>query len=72
MLEPEPWMDYMEYWPRRDEEGYDGVHNGGWKWISKDAPPEMKEKFMEYKEKCDEYRKQGGYPPKDFCAHLEP
>ena len=49
------FIDYLEYYPGSDEEGYDGIHDGGWKGLSPDAPEEAKKQyaeFMEEKRRC--------------------
>lgn len=47
MIEP-IWWEYAIFYPEEDEPGYDGVHDGGIKGISDDAPDEAKKAFDEY------------------------
>ena len=44
------WLDYVEYYPCKGEDGYDGTHNGGVKGLSKDAPEDAVKHYNEYKE----------------------
>lgn len=39
---------YLEFYPMDDEEGYDGVHDGGIKGIRSDAPLEAKVAYDEF------------------------
>lgn len=39
--------EYLEYYPYSDEEGYDGVHDGGLKGIKDNAPDWAKKIFYE-------------------------
>ncbi|MBQ3394204.1 MAG: hypothetical protein IJI56_03145 [Firmicutes bacterium] len=36
---------WMEWYPKRGEEGYDGVHDGEFKGLKKDAPKEAVEAY---------------------------
>ena len=36
------------FYPEEDEPNYDGIHNGGIKGISQDAPKAAKEAYNEY------------------------
>lgn len=50
----EEWMQFLVYYPGEDEEGYDGVHDGGIKGVSDNAPAEARkafDNFMEDREK---------------------
>ena len=40
--------DYLEYYPCDDEEGYDGIHDGGIKGIRSDAPESAKKAYAEF------------------------
>lgn len=42
---------FLEFYPEEDEEGYDGVHDGGIKGIKDDAPDSAKKQFAEYQKK---------------------
>ncbi|MBR5178964.1 MAG: hypothetical protein IKW90_09240 [Lachnospiraceae bacterium] len=42
------FYDYLEFYPEEGEAGYDGVHDGGWKGLRKDAPEEAKKQYEEY------------------------
>lgn len=42
------FWDYIECYPYEDEEGYDGIHNGGIKCISKNAPKSAKLAYEKY------------------------
>lgn len=54
MMEKEPiFWKYLEFYPYEDEEDYDGVHNGGIKGISENAPDEMKEEFEKYQKEME-------------------
>lgn len=39
---------YLEFYPEEDEPDYDGIHDGGIKGISEDAPKAVKEAYDEY------------------------
>ena len=44
---------YIEFYPDEDEPDFDGVHYGGIKGISEDAPESARKAFAEYqKEQC--------------------
>lgn len=45
------FWDYLDFYPEEDEEGFDGIHDGGIKGIRDDAPGEAKKAFAEYQEK---------------------
>lgn len=45
------FWDYLDFYPEEDEEGFDGIHDGGIKGIRDDAPDEAKKAFAEYQEK---------------------
>lgn len=54
MIDKEPaFWKYLEFYPCEDEEGYDGVHDGGIKGISEDAPESAKKAFEEYKKEIE-------------------
>lgn len=59
MIERPIWWDYAEFYPYEDEEGYDGVHDGGLKGVSDDAPDEIKNAFKEYKAEMEEAERRG-------------
>lgn len=42
------FWDHLEFYPEEDEPGYDGIHDGGVKGISEDAPKAAKEAYKEY------------------------
>lgn len=42
------FIDYIEFYPEEGEEGYDGIHNGGWKGLREGAPEEAKKQYEEY------------------------
>lgn len=43
------WLQWAIYWPAEDEEGYDGVHDGGIKGLADNAPAWAQEAYKEYK-----------------------
>ena len=47
MLKPR-WLEYAIFYPSKDEEGYDGVHDGGIKGVRDDTPDDIKKEFEEY------------------------
>lgn len=51
------FWDYLEFYPEEDEEGYDGIHDGGIKGIKNNAPEPAKKQFAEYQKKQTEARK---------------
>ena len=53
------FWDYLLFYPESDEEGYDGIHDGGIKDISDDAPEEAKKQFAEYLKAKEEAEKNG-------------
>lgn len=53
------WMDYLEYYPDEGEEGFDGVHFGGIKGISPDAPEKEKAAFRLFQKEEAEAQQQG-------------
>ncbi len=46
----ESWMQYIVCYPCSDEEGFDGIHDGGWKGVRDDAPDEAKQAFQKFLE----------------------
>ena len=40
--------EYLEFYPSSNEEGYDGIHDGGIKGLRDDAPESAKKAFQEY------------------------
>lgn len=42
------FWDYLEFYPEEDEPDYDGIHDGGIKGISNDAPEAAKDAYFEY------------------------
>lgn len=59
MMEKPIWWEYAEYYPDEDEAGYDGVHDGGVKGISPDAPEEVRKAYTEYVRQAAENKKHG-------------
>lgn len=57
--ELEKFWEYLEFYPDEDEPDFDGVHCGGIKGISDDAPESAKKAFEEYQRKKEELEKQG-------------
>lgn len=58
MSMPQPsWWDYAEFYPEEDEDGFDGVHFGGVKGVSKSAPERVKREFDSYKRKIEHGRR---------------
>lgn len=53
------FWDYLEYYPEQDEEGYDGIHNGGIKGLREDAPEEAKKQYAEYVKMQQRAKKSG-------------
>lgn len=51
--------DYLEYYPCDDEEGYDGIHDGGIKGIRSNAPESAKKAYAEFKKMEDEAKSKG-------------
>lgn len=50
---------YIEFYPDEDEHDFDGVHYGGIKGISEDAPESAKKVFAEYQKEQERFVKQG-------------
>lgn len=48
------WLEFAEYYAYADEEGYDGVHNGGVKGMKEDAPEWAKKRYEKYIERLKE------------------
>lgn len=42
------WWEYVIFYPREDEPDYDGVHDGGIKGLSVDAPEDVRKAFEQY------------------------
>lgn len=55
------FINYLEYYPEEGEEGYDGVHNGGWKGLREDAPEEARKQYADYMEMQESARRSGIY-----------
>ena len=53
------FYDYLEFYPGEDEDGYDGVHDGGWKGVRDDAPDEVKQAYADYVTEQEKAEKQG-------------
>ena len=51
---------YMVFYPDEDESGFDGIHYGGFKCLSEDAPESAIKAYEEY-EKIIESAKEAGY-----------
>ncbi len=51
------FAQYMECYPYFDEPGYDGIHNGGWKCLKKNAPKKAKEAYEKYLKMEEEAKK---------------
>ncbi len=47
ILEPSFW-NYLVFFPHEDEQGYDGIHDGGIKCIKDNAPEWAKKAYAEY------------------------
>lgn len=50
------FWDYVEFYPYEDEEGYDGVHDGGIKGLREGAPAKAVkayEKYRKIEQECD-------------------
>ncbi len=45
------FLEYIECYPESDEEGYDGIHDGGWKGVREDAPESAKKAYEEFRKK---------------------
>lgn len=52
------FSDYLEYYPRKGEPGYDGIHTGI-KGIKEDAPEEAQKAYYEYQRMCDRAKQNG-------------
>lgn len=52
------FWDYLDYYPDEDEDGYDGIHNGGVKGLREDAPDDAKKQYLEYKQMKDSAEKE--------------
>ena len=50
---------YIEFYPDEDEPDFDGVHYGGIKGISEDAPESARKAFAEYQKEQERFVKQG-------------
>lgn len=44
----EDFWDYVEFYPESDEDGYDGIHDGGIKGLVKNAPESAKKAYENY------------------------
>lgn len=55
------FYDYLEFYPEEGEEGYDGVHDGGWKGLREGAPEEAKKQYEEYMDLQRRARNSGIY-----------
>lgn len=53
------FWDYLECYPYDDEEGYDGIHDGGIKGIRSDAPESAKIAYAKFKELEDAAKSKG-------------
>lgn len=53
------FWDYLEFYPDEDEPNFDGVHYGGIKGISDDAPDKVKKVYEEYTKEKEKLAKQG-------------
>lgn len=53
------FWDYLEFYSDEDEPDFDGVHYGGIKGISDDAPESAKKAFARYQKEQEKYVKQG-------------
>lgn len=57
--EVKPFWRYIEFYPESDEDSYDGIHDGGIKGLTDDAPDSAKEAFKKYLNKQAELKSQG-------------
>lgn len=57
--EVKDFWEYLEYYPEEDEPGYDGIHDGGIKGISENAPQSVKEQYAVYAKKQEDATVQG-------------
>ena len=46
----EKFLPYIEYYPCKGEQGYDGVHDGGFKCFREGAPEDAAEAYAEFLE----------------------
>jgi hypothetical protein len=53
------FYEYIEYYPYSDEEGYDGIHDGGWKGLREDAPEKAKKAYEKFRKMEEEAKKKG-------------
>ena len=53
------FWDYLLFYPYSDEDGYDGIHEGGIKGLREDAPEEARKQFLEYLREKEEAVKKG-------------
>ena len=57
--EMKEFWGYIVWYPEEDEEGFDGIHYGGIKGISDNAPEAAKKAFYEYMRMQEEASKKG-------------
>lgn len=53
------FFDYLEFYAEEGEEGYYGVHDGGWKGLREDAPEEAKKQYEEYMQMQERAKRSG-------------
>lgn len=53
------FWDYLLFYPEEDEEGFDGVHDGGIKGIKDNAPDEAVEAYGKYLKLVKDNRENG-------------
>lgn len=53
------FWEYLEFYPDEDEPGFDGIHYGGIKNLSNDAPETAKIAFLKYQKEQEKWAKQG-------------
>lgn len=59
MMDQPIWWEYAEFYPGEDEEDYDGIHDGGIKGLTIDAPEKARKAYEEYIRQETENKKQG-------------
>lgn len=47
-MSDDEWLEYAEFYPYEDEEGYDGIHDGGVKGLKPNAPEKARKAYEEY------------------------
>ena len=62
MIDISGFCDYLELYPYSDDPDYDGIHDGGYKGLRPDAPPEAVEAYARFCRDVEAIRKAGGKP----------